>query len=73
MSRKITVTLSDKAETYFNLVKATLDRGEGDLLTNSQIISEILEVNADFETLTEDSLCNWIDENFPLHYKETGY
>lgn len=72
MSKKITVTLSDKAEKYFHQVKATLDRGEGELLTYSEIISEILEVNADFEMLTEGDLCGWIDDNFPLHYKETG-
>lgn len=72
MSKKITITLSDKAEQYFNLVKATLDRGEGPLLNNSQIMSEILEVNSDFESLTEDNLCSWIDDNYPLFYRETG-
>lgn len=35
-------------------------------------MSEILEVNSDFERLTESDLCSWIDDNYPLFYTEIG-
>ena len=70
MSKRITVILSDKAEKYFNEVKSSLDRGDGSVATNNDVINEIMETNADFERLEGQSVCGWIGDNYPLYYKE---
>lgn len=68
MSKKITITLSDKAEQYFNEVKYSLDKGDGSNTTNNDVINEILETNSDFERLEEQSVCGWIGDKYPLFY-----
>ena len=51
MSKKITITLSDKAEEYFNEVMYSLpknDDGTG-MCTQNQAINHVLEAAYDFE------------------------
>ena len=71
MSKKITITLSDKAEKYFNEVKYSLEPKGFGIATNSEVINEILEVNGYFERLEDIDVCGWINENYPLYYKES--
>lgn len=62
MAKKITITLSDKAEKYFNELMYSLPgkNGEG-LCTQSEAINESLETLSDFEDITQNQLRNWID------------
>lgn len=61
MAKKITVTLSDKAERYFNELRYSLETDKGPA-TISQCINESLETLADFEKVTENQLANWLDD-----------
>lgn len=67
MSKKITVTLSDAAERYFNEVAGTLDFGNG-VPTQSQVISHCLEELKIFEQLNDDSLTSFMVGHFGEDY-----
>lgn len=63
--KKITVTLSDKAEKYFNEVMYSLPKnadGTG-ICSQSQAINESLETLSDFERTQDDQLANWLHTN----------
>lgn len=60
MAKKITVTLSSKAEKYFNEVMYALPGKDGEgCCTQSEAINESLETLADFEKATDNQLRNW--------------
>lgn len=62
MSKKITVTLSEKAEQYFNELMYSLTGKDDKPATQSECINESLEILADFEKLTENQLRGWNDD-----------
>lgn len=64
MAKKITVTLSEKAEKYFNDVAYSLDYGNGKVATNSQVISHCLEELALFEEHAGESVTGHLKGRF---------
>lgn len=62
MSKKITVTLSDKAAKYFAEVQYGLEGKGGGIATNSEVINESLETLFDFEKITDNQLRNWLSD-----------
>lgn len=60
MNKKITVTLSEKAEQYLNELLYSLTGKDDKPATQSECISESLETLAMFEDKTENQLRNWI-------------
>ena len=69
MSKKITVTLSEKAGKYFNEVAYSLDYGDGKVVTKSQVINHCLEELAMFEEFAGESVTGWLKENYPHLFK----
>lgn len=74
MSKKITITLSDKAAKYFNDVMYGLPgkNGEG-MCTQSEAINESLETLADFESATDNQLRNWNQDFAKLSKKHKKF
>jgi len=62
MSKKITVTLSDKAEQYLAELMYSLTGKEDKPATQSDCINESLETLAMFEKLTDNQLANFNQE-----------
>ncbi len=60
--KKITITLSEKAEKYFNEVSYSLDDGSGKPATNSDVINHCLEELYDFEKMTEMQVTEYLKE-----------
>lgn len=65
MSKKITVTLSDKAEKYLNELMYSLTGKNDKPATQSECINESLETLAAFEKSTDDQLRNWLGDHHP--------
>lgn len=63
--KKITVTLSDKAEKYFNEVQYSLDYGDGKIATQSQVINHCLKELALFEEFSGTDVTGYIREQYP--------
>ena len=61
--KRITVTLSDEAEKYFNEVQYSLDFGDGKVATQSQVISHCLEELALFEGASGLDVTGYLREN----------
>ena len=61
MPKKITVTLSEKAEKYFDELRYSLETDKGPA-TISQCINESLENLSDFEKETDNQLYNWLTD-----------
>lgn len=72
MAKKITITLSARAEKYFNKVSSELDDGEGKSPSNSRIINESLEALVIFEYSSGDFLLGWLMENYPHLFDKHG-
>ena len=62
MAKKITITLSDKAEAYFNEVMYSLTDENDKPCNQSMAISESLETLAVFEKVTDNQLRNWVED-----------
>lgn len=58
--KKITISLSPKAEKYFNEVMYALTGKDDKPCTQSEAINESLETLAEFEKLTDNQLRNWL-------------
>lgn len=56
MSKKITITISDENEEYFNKLLYELDNGDGKVTTNSQVINDTLFYASVIEKLSEQQL-----------------
>lgn len=69
MAKKITITLDDVAEKYFNEVMFSLDLPHK-TASQSDVISHILNEAAAFECITQDQLSNWLDNNHKEAYKK---
>ena len=73
MSKKITVTLSDKAEKYLAKLMYSLEvpnpkkEGETKQANQSDCINECLEILSDFEDVTDDQLVNWMESNYQFY------
>ena len=71
--KKITVNLSDKAEKYLNEVIYSLEvtdsKGNPKQCTISDAINEILETNADFESVEGQNVCGWLQDNHSFYTK----
>lgn len=65
MPKKITVTLSEKSEKYFNEVAYSLDSGDGKVATNSDVINWALGALSDFEDNAGEDLLSWLKTNYP--------
>lgn len=65
MAKKITITLSKKAEEYFNQIDYSLDYGDGKIVTQSQVINHCLEELALFEEHAGQSLTGYLKEGWP--------
>jgi hypothetical protein len=65
MAKKITITLSDAAEQYFNEVAASLDYGDGKVVNQSQVVNHCLEELALFEKTVDTSVTDWLKTNHP--------
>lgn len=63
MSKKITITLTDEAEEYFNEVQHSLDDGNGKVATQSQVINHCLMELSVFEVMTETDVTGYIRDN----------
>ena len=61
--KKITVTLSDKAEKYFNDVAYSLDNGDGKVATQSEVISHCLEELQMFEEASGQDVTGYLRDN----------
>lgn len=59
--KKITITLSDAAEKYFNEVKYSLDIN-GNIPTDSEVINHCLENLSDFEQHEDRSVVDYLHE-----------
>lgn len=68
--KRITVTLSDKAEKYFNEVAYSLDYGDGKVATQSQVISHCLEELALFEENAGQDVTGYLEEYYPHIFEE---
>lgn len=66
MAKKITITLSDKAEKYLNEVLYALTGKDDKPCTQSEAINESLETLAEFERLTDNQLRNWLGDFIQL-------
>ena len=60
MTKKITVTLSEDAYEYFCEVAYSLDKGDGKVATQSQIINHCLLELKVFEALAGESVTGWL-------------
>ena len=60
--KKITVTLSDEAEKYFNEVQYSLDNGEK-VATQSEVINHCLIELAKFEEYAGQDVTGYIRDN----------
>ncbi len=70
MTKKITITLSDDAYEYFCEVAYSLDKGDGKVATQSQIINHCLLELAIFEKLAGQSVTGYLSEGWPEAYQE---
>jgi hypothetical protein len=73
MAKKITITLSDKAEKFFNQVYGTLDnpRPNGGYGCNqSEVINWCLEALADFEEVEGQDLVGWLEYKHRIYSEE---
>lgn len=66
------ITLSQRAQKYFNKVKYELDDGDGCAISNSRAINDSLEAVAIFEYCTNDHLLGWLMENYPTAFNSEG-
>lgn len=62
MSKKITITLSEKAEKYFNEVMYALTDENDKPCSQSMAINNSLESLAEFEDETANQLWNWLSD-----------
>lgn len=69
MAKKITITLSDRAERYLAELKYSLEF-DCKVANQSQCVSHALEELAAFEDITADQITNYIQENHPRQAKE---
>lgn len=69
--KTIRVTLSEKAEAYFNEVAYSLDFGDGKRLTNSQIINHCLEELADFEVTEGQPVTGYLEDTYKTYSKNS--
>lgn len=69
--KRITITLSEKAEKYFNEVAYSLDKGDGKIATNSEVVNYILESMSAIEDIVGDPL-TFIGEHV-LNENRTGH
>lgn len=75
MAKTITVTLSEKAEKYFDELMYGLEFPQGEELvqaTESQAISHALEELAAFEEYTDDQVTNWLADRLPRNGATAG-
>jgi hypothetical protein len=72
MSKRITVTLSDKAEKYFNEVAYSLDDGSGKVATYSDVLNHCLEELAVWEVLSDgnEDLTSFMSSMWPDDYQK---
>lgn len=70
MSKKITVTLSDEAEKYFNEVAYSLDKGDGKVATQSEVINHCLTELALFEENAGQDVTGWLKEYYPFIFEK---
>lgn len=68
--KRITITLSDKAEEYFNDVIYSLDNGDGKVATHSQVINHCLEELALFEENAGQDLTGYLREYWPQIFED---
>lgn len=73
MSKKITVTLSDKAEKYFNDVMYGLTDKDDKPASQSLAISESMETLGLFEATTDNQMRNWLDDFTKLNEEEKKF
>lgn len=69
MKKKITVTLSEHAYEYFCEVAYSLDKGDGKVATQSEIINHCLLELAVFEKMAGNSVTGYLSEGWPEDYK----
>ena len=69
MSKKITITLTDEAEAYFNEVAYSLDNGDGKVATQSQVINHCLMELSLFEKLSGTDVTGYMRDNGYLDKK----
>lgn len=75
MTKKITVTLSDKAAQYLANVMYSLEvpdpkrEGETRPANMSEAVNESLESLFYFEKITDNQLVNWMEENYQVYSK----
>lgn len=75
MSKKINITLSDKASQYFAEVQYGLPSsktGDG-IATNADVINETMCNSADFEKETDNQILNWLDDYRKLNKKAKAF
>lgn len=65
--KKITVTLSDKAEKYFNDVMYGLHVSDYRMCTQSEAINEILETNLDFESKEDTNVSGYLEDKYKFY------
>lgn len=65
--RKITVTLSEKAEAYFNELMYSIDDGSGKPATQSDCINWALESHADFEANAGVDLVSHLQTDYGIY------
>jgi hypothetical protein len=73
MAKKITITLSDKSEKFFNQVHGTLDVPDGKggfKCSQSDAINRCLEALADFEEHEGQDLVGWLEYKFQIYSKD---
>lgn len=70
MSKKITITLSEKAEKFFNELMYSLDENSRPA-TQSQCINWALEAHMDFEECTGEDVISHLQNAYKMYTPET--
>ena len=70
--KKVTITLTDKAEKYLNKLLYELEMPNGKTTTISDCINTTFEENADFEEAMDTNVCGFLEDNLKWYSNPEG-